>query len=224
MNFFELKTRYFGHRAKHYDQARVRHTKWVKESESLLLFLKEMQSEALSILDLPCGTGRIIDLLANDSICFEYYFGGDISDDMLDIAKNKIPQEIAHKTSVGNANALNYAQNPEAKLPTVVFCLRFVNWLSRNDLKLLLKNLENTGATRICITNRSINRSGNILLRIFREIASKISYSTWKRQQVLHDINFFLEQLGAKWQIEREEELESRLDGTVLSLLVFHRQ
>ena len=224
MDFFELKARYLGHRAKHYDQARVRHTKWVKESESLLLFLKEIESEALSILDLPCGTGRIIDLLANHSIRFGYYFGGDISDDMLDIAKNKIPQEIAHKTSVANANALSYAQNPEAQVPSVVFCLRFVNWLSRNDLKLLLKNLKNTGATHICITNRSIDRSGNILQRIFREIASRISYSTWKRQQMLHDINFFLEELGAEWRIEREEKLESRLDGTVLSLLIFHRQ
>jgi len=224
MDFLELKKRYLGRAATQYDQSRTMHPKWRAESQEILLLLSALQSDDLSILDLPCGTGRIIDLLDGGNIRFGAYVGVDISEDMLAVSRSKVSPDIASKIAITYADALTYRADQSKKPPTLIFCLRFVNWLGENHLKSLLENLKHSGAIRICITNRSIKPAGNILLKIIYQLTARLSYSTWKRKQSLHDTSFFSAALGADWSVDVETNLESRLDATVLSLLVFKKK
>ena len=223
MDFLELKQRYFGNRATQYDESRVRQPKWARETVELLAVLKDLQGDDLSILDIPCGTGRIIDLLDEEIILFSAYFGADISEDMLAVSRSKIPSELAGKISVTRADAFTYKGHQDVA-PSLVLCLRFVNWLDENDLERLFENLKCSGATRICITNRSIQPASNFLSKMISRLTAKLSYSTWKRKQSLHDKSSFLAILGAEWSLDRDVHLESRRDATQLSLLVFKKQ
>lgn len=223
MDVIELKKRYLGSTATKYDESRTTQSKWLRETEEVLVLLQDLQSDDLSILDIPCGTGRIIELLDEKGIQFDAYVGGDISEDMLAVSRSKIPTYLASKTTVTCADALTYQGRQDGKSPTLVLSLRFVNWLDKNHLEGLLENLKCSGAKRICVTNRSIRPSRNILLEIIYQLIARVSYLTWKRKQSLHDKSFFLAVLGAEWSIESDVVLEERLDATALSLLVFKK-
>ncbi|MDB2689108.1 class I SAM-dependent methyltransferase [Luminiphilus sp.] len=224
MNFDELKERYIGSVATRYDQDRITQPKWIRETEAILLLLQNVECEDLSILDLPCGTGRIIDLLSAEKIKFRAYKGGDISEDMLEVSRSKLNPKMAGKVTVTQANALSYRHGENEITPSLIFCLRFVNWLKKNDLITLLENLKKSGATRICITNRSIKPASNIVSKIIYQLTARLSYSTWKREQKLHDNAFFLKVLGTDWSLDGETNLETRLDATALSLLIFKKK
>lgn len=224
MKFNKLKERYIGSTATRYDQNRIAQPKWIRETEAILLLLQELQSEDLSILDLPCGTGRVIDLLVEGNIKFREYEGGDISGDMLGVSKGKINPQITDRITLTQADALSYRRGKNKITPSIIFSLRFVNWLDKNDLKILLENFKKIGAKRICITNRSIKPASNIVSKIIYQLTARTSYLTWKRNQNLHNNSFFLEVLGTDWSVDGEINLENRPDATALSLLIFRKK
>ena len=224
MKSFELKKRYFGKTAEMYDETRRQQRKWVKEDRAILCVLQQYRGGELKILDMPCGTGRVLDILFRAGIELDSYEGLDVSDAMLSVAEAKIPAELAMKVKVLESDALSYARGENEEKPDLVLCLRFVNWLSRDDLKKLTLVLKGTGAKSLCITNRSVRKGGNFFSSIIFYLLAKISYLTWKRQQNLHDVANFLDFLGSDWMIETEVPLETRVDGTSFSLLVFERK
>lgn len=224
MKSFELKKRYFGKTAEMYDGARIQHSKWIKEDRAILRVLQQYRGGELKVLDMPCGTGRALDILVSAGIEFDSYEGLDVSDAMLSVAETKIPPDLAMKVKVSESDALSYARGEDEEKPDLVLCLRFVNWLSRDDLEKLIQVVKSTGAKSICITNRSVRKGGDFFSSMIFYLLAKISYSTWKRQQNLHDVANVLEFLGSDWMIEKEVLLETRVDGTSFSLLVFERK
>ncbi|MCK4667650.1 class I SAM-dependent methyltransferase [Candidatus Dependentiae bacterium] len=87
-----------------YDGNRIRQD--LKTDETLLKFLKDSKNQDFNILDLGCGTGNYLkvhtELLKSYNI---NWYGLDLSEDMLRVAKQKVPEVKFYN---GSASVLPY--------------------------------------------------------------------------------------------------------------------
>ncbi len=87
---YPAKNDYYGSTAEHYDVERFTNLKgrWLdqKEKRSVARALQGVE-KSYTVLDLPCGTGRILDHVL--SLGFRAS-GGDISNEMIDLARRRI--------------------------------------------------------------------------------------------------------------------------------------
>ena len=132
----KLLQRYSGSSALRYD-AKRRDTPRYKSEEAVF---EEMYSlvEPRKVLDVPVGTGR---WLAFYELRGATVTGLDLSQDMLDIAATKAPTARG-MAQLRRANLLDRTaiSDLRGKFDLIV-CVRFLNWLSTDEVEIALSNL-----------------------------------------------------------------------------------
>lgn len=71
-------------------------------------FIGDYAKDGDNILDFGCGNGRLVELFSNKNI---KYFGVDVSQKLIDIAKNKYPDEGLHFQKISGSDSLAFADN-----------------------------------------------------------------------------------------------------------------
>lgn len=137
MELDKLAKRYVGNRAHEYDNERTYGQKWLKEQEIMEEILANIEKGS-SILDIPVGTGRFIEFYKKFSL---NPTGMDVSDDMLANAKEKAAHHNYH---------INLKKSDICKIDSAdcsfdaTLCIRLLNWLEFNSVKLAVKELTRT--------------------------------------------------------------------------------
>lgn len=223
MKAIMLASRYVGGRASKYDNDRKLHPKWVRETEEIKETLKLLQSDDLTILDAPCGTGRLVDLLASNEVTFHSYLGLDVSADMLNMARKKIPGPYKQKMVTAQHDLLGRSAYQSTQISYAIFCLRFVNWIDKVDLRKLISFFKIRDPEYICMTCRVVRRGKNVLFNNWFGLIASLSYATIKREQHLHSTGELLQMLGPGWTLSKETVIERRSDCTDLLFLLFKK-
>jgi len=119
---FPAMTKYLGQTVARYDETRAPKASTQRDQETVENYLAKL-APGNSILDIPAGTGRFIEFCIDHGLL---YTGVDISADMLQVARTKIPVGSTNiDLSVADARALPFA-NDAFDYAIVV---KFIKWL-----------------------------------------------------------------------------------------------
>ena len=143
MEFGALSRKYQGEVAASYE-ARRTDTKWHAENQAARELLA-MLPTGLKTLDAPVGTGRLIPLLAERKYDAT---GLDVSADMLKQAR-KCADEIGARIDLveGDIRAIPF---PDAQFD-LVSCLRFLNWIDAEGVRVVLPELARASRAHLLI-------------------------------------------------------------------------
>jgi ubiquinone/menaquinone biosynthesis C-methylase UbiE len=128
---------YRGDIAHNYENDRIVETIWDKEQNFINDYFSQSEKGS-SVLDIPVGTGRFIDLYLKKEM---KVIGIDISDDMLSEARNKFRDNENIKLEQGEVRFLPLN---DASVDHVV-CWRLVHLLNSNDLDKMISEFN-----RVC--------------------------------------------------------------------------
>jgi len=134
--------RYFGENASRYEAKRILTSKWEGEERKVKEYLADLPP-GTSILDIPCGTGRFFPFYCEKGF---KVMAMDISPDMVAEAKKRATPNII----VEQGNIFNI----ETCLFHVVLCIRFLNLIEAEDLRLALAEMQRVARKRILFTLR----------------------------------------------------------------------
>lgn len=148
MNFTELAQRYRGQVAVDYDARRATRTKWQREQEAVGQLLSRLPAGS-SLLDVPVGTGRFIELYKAHGLAAT---GLDVSTDMLaEAARKAAPLGYAMPLWQGDIRRIDA---PDASFDTVL-CVRFLNWVDTPTLGSVLDELCRVSRRRLILSIRT---------------------------------------------------------------------
>lgn len=135
--------RYTGKVALRYEKKRNQTKKWLGEDLKVKEFLNRALS-SISILDIPCGTGRFFPFYTKHRFKF---IGMDISPDMVKEALKKAtyPDQVR----IGNIFDID-----TCTVFDVIICIRFLNLIKEDDLKKAFAEMQRVGR-RIIFTLRT---------------------------------------------------------------------
>lgn len=130
--------RYEGQGAATYNDLRLNHPKWQTELRVLEKLLAERtpRSEE-SVLDLPCGTGRLMPLLSTE---FRNIVAMDASSDMIQIVSNEYSDMVRRGQLSVRHGKISHIPLPTNSIDLSI-CLRLANWLGSRDLSAALSEL-----------------------------------------------------------------------------------
>jgi len=147
MSTIQAKDYYKGDVAREYDMRRKQNSaKWKKEIatvEKLIGLCKAGDT----ILDMPVGTGRFIELSCMQGL---QVFAMDISDDMVREAQGKMNKGVKADYLLGEAESIPACDSAFDH----VLCVRFVNWLSSEKLSLVLREITRVARKSIFLSIR----------------------------------------------------------------------
>jgi len=128
--------KYLGRKAMRYDQKRTWKPATQRDQVTVESYLAKIPPGS-SVLDIPAGTGRFIEFCIGKGLV---YTGVDISQDMLEVARMKIPAGVTNvDLQVADARALPFAN--DAFDYTIV--VKFIKWLP--TLKIITDVLKEIG-------------------------------------------------------------------------------
>ena len=148
----KMRTHYIGEIARGYEARRGVHEKWRREQEILAGIICDLPDD-VSVLDIPCGTGRLFHFFAERSAKVEAL---DISDDMLKEARAK-HAESGGDITIGRGDIFQI-EMPDMSVDTA-FAIRIMNRIGIDDVSQALKELQRV-AQRQIVFNLRID-SGN---------------------------------------------------------------
>lgn len=144
----KIKDKYIGEVAQNYEARRASGDKWAKEQVAMEGLLKTL-AQGSSVLDIPVGTGRFVEMYKKHDL---HPTGIDVSDDMLSQAQEKATEndcqmnfEIADIRNIPRDNSTF----------DVVICIRFLNWVSEDELRKILKELSRVSRKDVFIGVRT---------------------------------------------------------------------
>ena len=152
----KLANKYTGKNAHNYDSSRKSSRKWNNEQNAVELSLTNiMYDDGIhNILDIPVGTGRFFDIY--DSLQpTPKVLGIDVSDDMLEKAKNKKKKGNHDSIQLRQGNILENL-NLQVKIDVIV-CIRLFNWFSLEQIKNALGNLKKQDPEYLLIGVRTMD-------------------------------------------------------------------
>ena len=124
---FPAMNKYLGHTAARYDEVRAPKAGTLRDQVTVENYLAKLVPGD-SVLDIPAGTGRFIDFCISHELI---YTGVDVSQDMLEVARTKIPAGVTNvELKVADARALPFA-NDAFDYAIVV---KFIKWLPTLDI------------------------------------------------------------------------------------------
>jgi ubiquinone/menaquinone biosynthesis C-methylase UbiE len=144
MDFEKLATRYRGPLAQKYDSRRRRGAQWLGEQKAVEALLADLPTGS-SILDIPAGTGRFIELYKKYGLRAS---GMDSSADMLAEAQRKA-NEIHFAIDLRTADIRAIAA-ADASFDCVL-CMRFLNWVDPDGLKIVLAELARVAKSHLIL-------------------------------------------------------------------------
>jgi len=127
---------YYGNHARGYDAKRSQTKRWQYENRAVEKFLDKLPP-GLSVLDIPCGTGRFFPLYSRKQL---QVTGVDISRDMLAQAAQCIDPKDTQRYNLLLGDALNiaFAENTF----DVIVCVRFLqNIIPLGEVKIALREM-----------------------------------------------------------------------------------
>jgi ubiquinone/menaquinone biosynthesis C-methylase UbiE len=165
MDFERLQDRYRGSRARDYNRRRERTALYQREQDTIDAFLAQLP-EGSSIVDVPVGTGRYLELYKKHNLAVT---GLDVSDDMLAEARTQAATLDLGATL--RREDIRHIAAPDGGFDTVL-CMRFLNWLDTAGLEIVLAELTRVARTHLIlgvhsklanpkIRNRSLWRAAN---------------------------------------------------------------
>jgi ubiquinone/menaquinone biosynthesis C-methylase UbiE len=117
---------YYGIHASGYDQGRAGNLVTDEDDAAIAAFIKRM-APLSTVADAPCGTGRA---LTSVVAAGHKYRGADISSDMLDECRKKVPQDSDVQLEIADARKLPW---PNGSC-THLLSFKFLKWLPSDDL------------------------------------------------------------------------------------------
>lgn len=153
MNEFPAMKKYFGETAAIYDATRMRKATTQKDQATVENYLAKVPPGS-SVLDIPAGTGRFIRFCLSRGLL---YTGVDISPDMLEVARSKIPAVPTNvDLRVADARALPFA-NDSFDYAIVV---KFIKWLPGvDDLTFVLREIGRVTRKEMFVQIRTVQSS-----------------------------------------------------------------
>lgn len=210
--------RYHGEIASSYLANRTGEGKWQRENDVLEQLLSD-SSEGSSVLDVPFGTGRFVELYLAKKMRVS---GLDISPDMLAAAKQALGDTFDRcDTAVGSADRLPY----EDKSFDLIVSCRFFSLVTHEMAKRILAEFRRVGRSRIILTIR-IRANRRVCLRdVYDRVLSMLGREPcWKKNMngKISEENmlelFRASQLGVVAEHVVEEDARTRLLFYVLDI------
>ena len=191
MEFARLSKRYLGEAADKYDADREQTAKWEREQSAVERILGALPRH-LSILDIPVGTGRFIELYGRLGL---QATGLDISADMLSRAREK-----AEHTGAGitlREGDIRSIAGPDGAFD-IALCIRFLNWIDLEGVRAVLRELTRV-SDRYLIVSIShfvplretdlMSRSGirSFAGQLVRRFKTQVMRSARKKRIIFHE-------------------------------------
>jgi SAM-dependent methyltransferase len=185
MNFEELSARYWGRRAKDYEAERAGSSSWMRENNAVDAYLGEI-AEGGSVVDIPVGTGRFLELYAKHGL---RPTGLDISDDMLAQAAAKardLGLEIALRRS-----DIRAIEAPDASFDAAL-CIRFLNWVDSTGVRAAVAELARVSRSHVilgirCYLPAGAGANGLSVWQSLRGAKKRLSRKMFGSALVVHD-------------------------------------
>lgn len=117
---------YFGKTARNYDKIRVRSQVTHEDDLAIRKFINRIESKSI-LVDLPCGTGRVLPLLTDQEII---YIGADVSGDMVRISKEKALTNPNASFLVCDAREIPLHE----KFSDYLISVKFIKWLPNDEI------------------------------------------------------------------------------------------
>ena len=122
----ERRQSYNNNIAANYEKERIETKQWKEEQKIVEGYIKKIKP--ISVLDIPVGTGRFFGKYKTTGV--------DVSLDMLEIAEGKMGKD--DKVILGDIFNIDYNSKFD-----VVISMRFLNWITTEELTEVMKNLSN---------------------------------------------------------------------------------
>ena len=177
---------YLGRSASEYEQRRSSDPKWLAEQACVDAFLASTSSSGVSVLDVPVGTGRFLEIYGKRG---DQVTGVDISKEMLDEARDKAE-------ALGMAGVVSLEEGSIYDLPVpddsfrVAVCIRLLNLIDRSSVESAMSELDRVSSEWVIVGIRTHGTDGR-LWRVARSARSLIT----RRQDKLtvHPENWWLD-------------------------------
>jgi len=143
-----IRNRYRKRTAAVYEKRRSWEQKWKNEQAAMNFFLGKIGGER-SVLDLPVGTGRFLDLYTIHGFLS---IGMDVSPDMLAQARLK---DQAADLRIGDALDIALADSSV----DVAVCVRFLNWLTLEQMRRVMAELGRVACNFVIVSVRLSERA-----------------------------------------------------------------
>jgi ubiquinone/menaquinone biosynthesis C-methylase UbiE len=224
MDFEKLATRYRGPLAQEYDRRRKRGAQWLAEQEAVDALLARFPA-ASTVLDIPAGTGRFIELYKKYGLRAS---GMDSSADMLAEAARKA-REIGLDIDLRTADIRKIAAD-DGSFDSVL-CMRFLNWVDPDGLKIVLAELARVAKSHLILGIRCAVDGADIEPRRISAWRRFLERRKLRRQQkkgarrYRHrdcDVHDLFAGLGLK--VKAAKVLERRSDNTEYRIYLLTRE
>jgi ubiquinone/menaquinone biosynthesis C-methylase UbiE len=149
----KMLTHYTGNIARGYDARRSGQIKWRREQEILAEIIGALPVGS-SVIDIPCGTGRLFPFFAERSV---KVMALDISEDMINVARAKHALSGGDIT-IGRGDIFNIDM-PDRSVDTA-FAIRIMNRIGIDDVPRALKELQRV-AQRQVVFNLRVDRGNS---------------------------------------------------------------
>lgn len=140
---------YHGGNAENYEAKRAHKAAWQAEAKLLQSALETMSKaivkESLTVLDVPCGTGRFFSLY--DSLGWDYV-GIDVSADMISIAADRIGEGCLD-LATGSVFHIGETLGLSPETFDISVCFRLTHWLTIEEVRDLMASLRQHSRTQI---------------------------------------------------------------------------
>lgn len=221
MKINKLRKKYFGEIVVDYETKRSNESRWEKEQIVVLNFLKNIRKEEFKVLDVPVGTGRFFKFYKK----FNFNVTGvDISENMLrEATKKSRHNHLGASLIKGDIFNLTKQNN---KFDLVV-CIRFLNWISFNQLIKVLGMISNTSKKYIILGIRVYPGMLNnfSLLSLFRRIKKRIGVCLKLKENLkIHNKNKTLNLFRKnKLRIHNKKVIDKLNDGSVYYIFLLEK-
>lgn len=138
----QTSKKYRGKKAASYDAVRKRQQRWALENEAVARMLRGTTG---AVLDVPCGTGRFFSLYFEERLTVT---GVDISEEMLALARRKVPRGRSAALKIGDATNLRGCECD------VAVCVRFLDLIDEEAMRKVVTELCGVARNRIVLTIR----------------------------------------------------------------------
>ena len=178
---------YQGTVAAQYEQRRQRQEKWRWENRVVGDILARIGGEIASVIDAPVGTGRFLSLYRVPAI------GYDVSDDMLNVAREK------HATA--QLARLDLLRNAIPARADLVVCVRFLNLVDTDAAALVLGKLLDASDKYALFTVRTgePQRIGKVYVHRRKDIEDVIEQRSFQVQVL--DSRIFPDKVGGDYNM-----------------------
>jgi SAM-dependent methyltransferase len=159
----DLLEAYSGDRATAYDDRRSKSKRWRAEIKAMEMMLRQIQ--ATHVLDCPFGTGRWLPQYAESNMRVT---GIDLSGGMLEQARSKLdafPEKAAHNVTLIEQSIFDLEPTQYQGDVDLVVCVRFLNWISFEDVTKVAKVLSSIGSKQMIIGVSVIPANASFLRR-----------------------------------------------------------